>query len=80
MSRNVGTIDRIIRIFIGLVLIAFAIRIVAPHSGWNWTGWIGIVPLITGLLGMSPTYKFLGFSTCSARPHSSQATPMTAKH
>ena len=63
MFRNVGTIDRIIRVVVGLLLI-----IGLPKIGWHWTGWIGIVLLITGIFGMSPTYKLLGLSTHSAKP------------
>jgi len=67
MCKNVGVIDRIIRVVIGLVLIAYAIPLGLPNTGWNWTGWIGLIPLITGIVGMCPAYRLLGFSTCSAR-------------
>jgi hypothetical protein len=69
MCNNVGAIDRIIRIIFGLALIAYAIPLGLPNTGWNWTGWIGVVPLITGVFGMCPAYRLLGFSTCSAKPH-----------
>ena len=45
MSVNVGTIDRVLRVVIGLALIAFAIPLGFPDTGWNWIGWIGVVPL-----------------------------------
>ncbi len=64
MSTNVGTVDRILRIIVGLGLIAFAIPFGFPQTGWNWLGWIGVVPLITGLVGNCPAYSVLGFSTC----------------
>jgi hypothetical protein len=64
MCRNVGTVDRIIRIAIGLVLIAFAIPLGFAQTGWNWIGWIGVVPLMTGLLGTCPAYQIVGLSTC----------------
>jgi hypothetical protein len=69
MCNNVGAIDRIIRIIFGLALIAYAIPLGLPNTGWNWTGWIGVVPLITGVFGMCPAYRLFGFSTCSAKPH-----------
>ena len=46
MRRNVGNIDRGIRLLAGLALIAFAIPIGFPNTGWNWIGWIGVVPII----------------------------------
>ena len=67
MSKNVGSVDRIIRIVIGLVLIAYAIPLGFPSTGWNWVGWIGVVPIITALVGNCPAYNILGVSTCEAR-------------
>ena len=64
MSKNVGTIDRVLRIVAGLILIAYAIPIGFPNTGWNWTGWIGIIPLLTALMGSCPAYSILGVSTC----------------
>jgi hypothetical protein len=59
MNKNVGTLDRTLRIGAGLVLIALsAIGTVGP-----W-GWIGIVPLATGLLGWCPAYTLFGIKTC----------------
>ena len=66
MTKNVGSVDRIIRIVIGLVLIAYAIPLGFPSTGWNWVGWIGVVPLITALVGNCPAYSILGVSTCEA--------------
>ena len=63
MTANVGTIDRVLRIVIGLVLIAYAIPLGFPHTGWNFVGWIGVVPLVTGILGTCPAYRFFGLST-----------------
>jgi len=65
MTRNMGSLDRILRIIIGVVLIAYAIPLGFPHTGWNWTGWIGVVPLLTALVGSCPLYSMLGVSTCS---------------
>lgn len=63
MVKNVGTIDRLVRIVLGVLLIAFAIPIGFPSMGWNWVGWIGVVPLLTGLVGTCPLYRALGLST-----------------
>ena len=59
MKTNVGGIDRILRIVIGLVLIALA----ATGTVGVW-GWIGIVPLATAALGFCPLYTVLGLNTC----------------
>lgn len=64
MTTNVGTIDRVVRIIIGALLIAFALGYVAPGTGWNWVGWVGVVPILTALLGNCPLYSVLGMSTC----------------
>lgn len=59
MKANVGTVDRVIRIVVGLVLIALVF--VGPQTPW---GWIGVIPLATGLLSSCPLYSLLGLSTC----------------
>ena len=59
MKTNVGNIDRILRILAGLVLIALA----ATGIIGIW-GWIGIVPLLTGIFRFCPAYALLGMSTC----------------
>ncbi len=59
MTRNVGTVDRVIRVIVGLILIAMVFW--GPQTNW---GWIGIIPLVTGLIGSCPAYKLLGLSTC----------------
>ena len=66
MTKNVGVLDRIVRVAIGLVLLAFALRIGFGDTGWNWLGWIGVIPLLTALLGTCPLYSFLGCSTYTA--------------
>ncbi len=58
--KNVGNIDRTIRIVIGIALIA--IVFVGPKTPW---GWIGVIPLVTAFGGFCPLYKLLGVSTCS---------------
>jgi hypothetical protein len=61
MKLNVGGIDRILRIVVGLALVAWALL-----GGPVWA-WIGIVPLGTGLIGFCPLYPILGMSTCPAK-------------
>ncbi|CAG9182297.1 MULTISPECIES: YgaP family membrane protein [Cupriavidus] len=61
MQANVGTLDRTLRIVIGLALIVLA---ATGHIG-AW-GWIGIVPLATGILRICPAYSLLGVKTCTA--------------
>jgi hypothetical protein len=64
MSKNVGGIDRIIRIVIGVALIAWALTGTSSAAVW---GWVGIVPLVTGLIGWCPPYAILGMSSCKVK-------------
>lgn len=64
MAVNMGSIDRVVRFIIGLALIAYAIPIGFAPSGWNWLGWIGLVPLATAIPGSCPLYSLAGVSTC----------------
>ncbi len=64
MVTNVGTIDRALRIVFGLVLVAYALKLGLPDTGWNWLGCIGVVPLLTALIGSCPLYGLLGVNTC----------------
>ena len=66
MVQNVGTVDRILRVILGLVLIAYAIPLGFGNTGWNWVGWIGVVPIVTAIIGSCPAYKILGLSTCKS--------------
>lgn len=59
MQANVGGIDKVVRIIGGLVLIALA----ATGTVGLW-GWIGVVPLLTGLFNFCPLYSLLGIKTC----------------
>ena len=65
MKPNVGTIDRAIRIVLGLALIAGA----ATGTIGMW-GWIGIVPIATGTFRFCPAYLPFGMSTCSMKAKS----------
>lgn len=62
MKVNVGTIDRTLRIVAGVVLIA--LTFLGTIGAW---GYIGVVPLLTGLLGVCPAYSLLGLNTCSLK-------------
>jgi len=64
MGKNVGSVDKIARIVIGLALIAFALFGPAD-MGWKWVGWIGVVPILTALMGWCPLYSIVGIRTCS---------------
>ncbi|MEP2531011.1 DUF2892 domain-containing protein [Shimia sp.] len=57
-AKNVGQIDKIARIVIGALLIIGALM---GYGAWMW---IGVVPLVTGLLGTCPLYSIFGFATC----------------
>jgi len=59
MKINEGTIDRALRVVVGLVLMGLA----ATGTVGVW-GWIGIVPLLTGVIGFCPGYAIFGMSTC----------------
>jgi hypothetical protein len=65
MNANIGTIDRVLRVIISVVLLAYAIPLGFPQTGWNWVGWIGVVPLLTAFVGFCPAYTLLGVSTKS---------------
>jgi len=60
--KNVGTVDKVIRIILGLVLLALVF--VGPQTPW---GWIGIIPLATGLIGFCPLYSVFGINTCPTK-------------
>ncbi len=59
---NEGTLDRVLRVIVGLALIA--IVFVGPKTPW---GWVGLVPLLTGLVGTCPLYTILGVRTCKLK-------------
>ena len=57
--RNEGTIDRVLRVGLGVALIALVF--VGPQTPW---GWLGLVPLLTGLVGFCPLYRLVGVNSC----------------
>jgi len=65
MTTNEGNIDRVVRMIIGLALIAVALGLFGPAYTTAW-GWIGIVPLVTGVVGWCPAYSLFGLKTCSS--------------
>ncbi len=65
MKLNVGGMDRILRIVLGLVLIGMT---VTGYVG-VW-GWLGVVLLATGAIGWCPPYALFGWNTCSAKNNS----------
>lgn len=60
MSKNVGATDRIVRIVAGVGILSLAF--VGPHTAW---GYIGLIPLVTGLIGWCPAYRLFGIRTCA---------------
>lgn len=63
MPVNIGLVDRLLRIVLGLALIAWALGYVPGAAPQVW-GWIGIIPLLTALVGYCPLYSLIGASTC----------------
>ncbi len=61
MTRNVGKIDRALRVILGLGLISLVF--VGPQTNW---GWLGLIPLATAAIGWCPPYALLGLSTTKA--------------
>ncbi len=70
MKRNVGGIDKVLRIVVGLGLLSL---LALAEGSAKWLGLIGLVPLGTALLGYCPLYAILGLSTCPASGKSRQA-------
>ncbi|NJL07007.1 MAG: DUF2892 domain-containing protein [Bacteroidales bacterium] len=60
MTANVGTIDRVARALVGAALIYWAVT-----TGAVWA-WIGVVPLLTSVIGYCPAYSLFGIKTCPA--------------
>ena len=65
MTKNVGGIDRLARFALGMALIAMALT--GFIGAW---GWIGLVPLATGLMGSCPAYRLIGLDTCPMKSRS----------
>jgi hypothetical protein len=63
MKVNVGVVDKVARIVVGLGLLSL---IFVLEGNLRWLGLVGIVPLATGVVGYCPLYSVLGLSTCPA--------------
>lgn len=63
-TSNVGRIDRVLRIVAGLILLT--LFFIYPEAPWRYFTLIGVVPLLTGLLGTCPLYRVLGIASCPA--------------
>lgn len=62
MKTNIGSIDRIVRILLGLTLLAWVVF----FSGPTWA-WIGLLPIATGLISVCPAYSMFGINTCKTK-------------
>jgi hypothetical protein len=63
-ERNLGGLDRLLRLYLGLAMLAYALPYWAPQNGWNWIGLLGIVPLLTAVSGRCSLYGLVGLSSC----------------
>ncbi len=68
MNKNVGGIDKILRIIVGIVLIGYAVAgpAMGMETGYNYWGWVGVIPLGTALINFCPLYTIFGFKTNKA--------------
>ena len=62
MKSNMGSIDRALRIIVGLVLVGLALT-----STVGWWGWLVIIPIVTGALGNCPLYSVIAVNTCGTK-------------
>jgi len=62
MTINEGTVDRIVRVIAGLVILSLAF--IGPKTAW---GYLGLIPIATGLVGYCPAYSLFGINTCPAK-------------
>ncbi|GIK49667.1 MAG: DUF2892 domain-containing protein [Hyphomonadaceae bacterium] len=62
MKPNEGSLDRILRVLVGIGVLSLAF--IGPQTLW---GYLGLIPLATGLVGFCPLYALLGVNTCGAR-------------
>ncbi len=67
MQTNVGTVDRVIRLLVGLVILSF---VLTGETAARWLGLIGLVPLATAVAGTCPVYALFGATTCPLRQRS----------
>lgn len=62
MKLNEGAVDRILRVVVGIAILSLVF--IGPRTPWAW---LGLVPLLTGLVGFCPLYAVLGLNTCGIR-------------
>lgn len=68
MKTNEAAIDRVLRVLVGVVLLALVFA--GPKTAW---GWVGMVPLVTGIVGFCPLYRLVGIDTCRVPLHHRRA-------
>ena len=68
-QKNVGTVDRVIRVLVGLFLMWYG------YDHQSWWGILGLVVAATGVLGTCWLYTLLGFSTCPVKTKAAEPTP-----
>lgn len=61
MTRNIGPVDKVVRIVLGLILLSL---IFILEGNLRWIGLVGLVPLLTALMGNCPLYSIFGVTTC----------------
>ena len=62
MTKNIGRLDRTLRVVVGLVLI-----VLAATGTVGWWGYLGVIPLTTAAMGWCPPYALFGWSTCATK-------------
>jgi hypothetical protein len=62
MKLNEGAVDRVIRVGVGLAILSLVF--IGPKTPWAW---VGLLPLLTGVIGFCPAYAIFGFNTCGMR-------------
>ncbi|MCS7183332.1 MAG: DUF2892 domain-containing protein [Thermoanaerobaculum sp.] len=62
MTTNMGSTDKTIRVVVGVAILGLGLYLK------SWWGLVGLLPLITGLVGYCPAYRLLGISTCPKKP------------
>jgi len=66
MEKNVGSVDKTLRIVAGLAILSLLFLL---EGASRWWGLIGLVPLLTGLFSYCPAYRLLGLNTCPLKPN-----------
>ena len=74
MKSNLGTLDRVIRVFIGVALISGA-----DNGRLGLWAWIGVLPIITAMISFCPVYSIFGIATCKVAPAESKGSKKSKK-